>query len=159
EGNLWIAEHTGPGIVKFDTALETFEKISVPDSNSLPFGMTQDKYGNIWFAQHTVDRLGVYDPHNDNLIEVELPTAQSFTQFMSSDDKNDVWFVEQQGNKIGLVKITENPVLQPIQEQAEKVKINYADFVSPLISIGIIATSLFFVKSIRDKRRIDSLLE
>jgi copper transport protein len=158
EGNLWIAEHTGPGVVKFDTALETFEKISVPDSNSLPFGMTQDKYGNIWFAQHTVDKLGVYDPYNDNLIEVQLPTAESFTQFMSSDDMNNVWFVEQQGNKIGLVKITEAS-LQPIQTQAETIEIKYVDFVSPLISMGVIATSLFFVKSIRDKRRIDSLLE
>ena len=159
KGNLWITEHTGPSIVKFDIVLETFEKISVPDSNSLPFGMTQDKYGNIWFAQHTVDRLGVYDPHNNNLIEVKLPTAQSFTQFMTSDDKDNVWFVEQQGNKIGLVKMTENPMLQPIQEQTEKSELKYADFVSPLISMGIIATSLFFVKSIRDKRRIDSLLE
>jgi len=159
DGNLWIAEHAGLSVVRFDTALETFEKVSVPDSNSLPFGMTQDRYGNIWFAQHTVDRLGVYDPQNDNLIEVELPTAQSFTQFMTSDDKNNVWFVEQQGNKIGLIMITENPILQPTQLQAEKIKIRYAEFVSPLISMGIIATSLFFVKSIRDKRRIDSLLE
>ncbi|MDP3781268.1 MAG: hypothetical protein Q8Q69_08830, partial [Nitrosopumilaceae archaeon] len=60
---------------------------------------------------------------------------------------------------IGLVKITEIPTLQPIQEQVEKFEIKYVDFVSPLISIGIIATSLFFVKSVRDKRRIDSLLE
>jgi len=88
-----------------------------------------------------------------------LPTAQSFTQFMVSDDKDNVWFVEQQGNKIGSVKITEIPTLQPIQEQAEKFEIRYADFVSPLISMGIISTSLFFVKSVRDKRRIDSLLE
>ncbi|MGQ0377327.1 MAG: copper resistance CopC/CopD family protein [Nitrososphaerota archaeon] len=158
DGNLWIAEHTGPSIVKFDTTLETFEKISVPDSNSLPFGMTQDKYGNIWFAQHTVDKLGVYDPQNDNLIEVQLPTEQSFTQFMSSDDMNNVWFVEQQGNKIGFVKITETS-LQPVQAQAETIEIKYVDFVSPLIAMGVIATSLFFVKSVRDKRRIDSLLE
>jgi copper transport protein len=78
---------------------------------------------------------------------------------MTSDDKDNVWFVEQQGNKIGLVKIIEIPTLQPIQEQVEKFEIKYVDFVSPLISIGIIATSLFFVKSVRDKRRIDSLLE
>ena len=78
---------------------------------------------------------------------------------MTSDDKDNVWFVEQQGNKIGLVKITEMPTLQPVQEQAEKFELKYADFVSPLISMGIIATSLFFVKSVRDKRRIDSLLE
>jgi len=78
---------------------------------------------------------------------------------MTSDDKDNVWFVEQQVNKIGLVKITENPTPQPIQKQDEKAQIKYADFVSPLISLGIIATSLFFVKSVRDKRRIDSLLE
>ena len=66
DGNLWITEHTGLALVKFDPIFETFEKFSVPDSEALPFGMTSDRYGNIWFAQHTVDKLAVYDPHNNN---------------------------------------------------------------------------------------------
>ena len=35
---------------------------------------------------------------------------------------------------------------------------NYAEIVSPLIAGGIVASSLFFVKSINDKRRIDKML-
>ena len=158
-GNLWITEHTGSAIVKFDPILETFERFIVPDSEALPFGMASDRYGNIWFAQHTVDKLAVYDPHNNDLIEVNIPTTPSFAQFVVADDNQNIWFVEQQGNKLGMVKITEIPSIGKPQEVIQKTELKYTELVSPLISMGIIASALFFVKSIKDKRRIASLIE
>lgn len=159
EGTLWITAHTGLALVKFNTVLETFERVSVPDPEALPFGMIEDRYGNIWFAQHAIDKIGVYDPHNDNLIEVQVPTETSFVQFLTTDDKENIWFVEQQGNKLGMIKISEIPSLGLTDLQTKKAEIKYTELVSPLISMGIIATSLFFVKSIKDKRRIDSLIQ
>lgn len=158
DGNLWIAEHSGLAITRFNPVLETFEKVSVPDSEALPFGMTFDRYGNVWFAQHTVDSLGVYDPDNNDLLEIPIPTETSFVQFMTSDGNNNVWFVEQQSNKIGTVKMTEIPVSISQIETPSKVKIKYTELASPLIALGIIATSLFYVKSIQDKRRLNSLI-
>jgi copper transport protein len=158
DGNLWIAEHTGLAITKFNPILETFERVSVLDDEALPFGMTFDRYGNIWFAQHTVDTIAAYDPDNSNLIEVTIPTETSFIQFMTSDGNDNVWFVEQQSNKIGTVKITEIPGIATQTQAANNFKIKYTELASPLIALGIIATSLFFVKSINDKRRLNSLL-
>ena len=158
DGNLWIAEHTGLAITRFNPVLETFEKISVPDDDALPFGMTFDKYGNIWFAQHTIDSLGVYDPDNNNLIEIPIPTETSFVQFMTSDGNDNVWFVEQQSNKIGTIKITEIPVIPSQIVSSKGIEIKYTELASPLIALGIIATSLFYVKSIHDKRRLNSLI-
>ncbi len=158
DGNLWIAEHTGLAITKFDPVLETFERISVPDDGALPFGMTFDKYGNIWFAQHTIDTIGAYDPDNNNLIEVPIPSETSFVQFMASDGNDNVWFVEQQANKIGTIKLTEIPVISSQIESSNGIKIKYTELASPLIALGIIATSLFYVKSIQDKRRLNSLI-
>ncbi|MBI3842484.1 MAG: copper resistance protein CopD, partial [Thaumarchaeota archaeon] len=122
-----------------------------------PFGMTSDKFGNIWLAQHTVDKLGVYDPYNNNFEEIPVPTKQSFAQFITSDNDENVWIVEQRGQKLGTISITEIP-RQPISTTSAELKIKYADLVSPLIAGGIITASLFFVKSVRDKRRIDSLV-
>ena len=121
--------------------------------------MTADRYGNIWFAQLTVDNLAVYDPQNNNLIEIPIPTTTSFTQFVTSDNEQNIWFVEQKGNKLGMVKITETPSIRIQEGQLQKTELKYTELVSPLISLGIIATSLFFVKSVRDKRRIDALIE
>ena len=157
-GNLWISEHIGLAITKFDTLLETFERISLLDKDALPFGMTSDRFGNIWVGQHTVNKLGVYDPYNNNFKEIPIPTEQSFTQFITSDDSGNVWFAEQRGQKLGMVSITEIP-RQDASLENVKFKIKYAEIVSPLISAGIIATSLFFVKSIKDKRRINSLID
>jgi copper transport protein len=157
-GNLWIAEHTGLAITKFNPILETFESVSVPNEEALPFGMTFDRYGNIWFAQHTVDSIGAYDPDNNSLLEIPVGTESSFIQFMTSDDNDNVWFVEQQGNKIGTVKITEIPINISEIQKSNDFRLKYTELASPLIALGIIATSLFYVKSIQDKRRLNSLI-
>ncbi|NIP62557.1 MAG: copper resistance protein CopD [Nitrosopumilaceae archaeon] len=158
EGNLWVTAHTGTAIVKFNPVLETFKRIDVPDSEALPFGMTFDRYDNIWFAQHTIDKLGVYDPHNKDLIEMKIPSEGSFVQFATSDGDNNVWIVEQQTNKLGMVKLTELSSNVKPQEESFVDNIQYAEVASPLIAAGIILFSLFFVRNIEDKRRLNSLI-
>ena len=158
KGNLWIAEHTGLAITKFNPILGTFERILIPNKDALPFGMTFDKYNNIWFAQHTVDKIGVYDPDNNNLLEIPIPTENTFIQFMTSDSDDNIWFVEQQSNKIGTVKTTEIPVVASYTGSSNNFELKYTEVVSPLIALGIIATSLFFVRSVKDKRRLNSLI-
>ena len=156
--NVWIAEHTGTAITKFNPVLETFEKISVPDEEALPFGMTFDRYGNIWFAQHVIDSIGVYDPDNNDLKEIPIPTEGSFIQFMTSDKNGKVWFVEQEGNKLGTVNIIEIPVNISQVKTIDSTEIKYTEITSPLIALGIIFTALFYVKAIHDKRRLNSLI-
>ena len=158
DGTLWIAEHTGLAITRFNPVLETFDRITVPDDEALPFGMTFDRYGNVWFAQHTVDTIGAYDPDNNNLIEVPVPTETTFIQFMTSDGNDNVWFVEQQANKIGTIKMTEIPVIASQVQSSSDFELKYTELASPLIALGIIATSLFFVKSIQDKRKLNLLI-
>ena len=158
-GSLWIAEHIGPGITKFDPVLETFDHVNVPNPESLPFGMAIDKYDNIWFGQHVVDELGVYDPYNDQLIEIPIPTPESFTQFITADDNGDIWFVEQRTKKLGVVSISSVPgQARTATDSGSESGFNYAEIVSPLIAGGIVVSSLFFVKSVNDKRRIDKML-
>ena len=158
-GSLWIAEHIGPGITKFDPILETFDHVKAPNPESLPFGMAIDKYDNIWFGQHVIDELGVYDPYNDQLIEVSIPTPESFTQFITADDNGDIWFVEQRTKKLGVVSISSVPgQARTVIDGGSGPSFNYAEIVSPLIAGGIVGSSLFFVKSVNDKRRIDKML-
>jgi len=158
-GSLWIAEHIGPGITKFDPVLETFDHVKAPNPESLPFGMAIDKYDNIWFGQHVIDELGVYDPYNDQLIEVSIPTPESFTQFITADDNGDIWFVEQRTKKLGVVSISSVPgQARAVTDGGNGPSFNYAEIVSPLIAGGIVVSSLFFVKSVTDKRRIDKML-
>jgi len=158
-GSLWIAEHIGPGITKFDPILETFDHVNVPNPESLPFGMAIDKYDNIWFGQHVIDELGVYDPYNDQLIEIPIPTLESFTQFITADDNGDIWFVEQRTKKLGVVSISSiSGQARAVTDGGSGPSFNYAEIVSPLIAGGIVASSLFFVKSVNDKRRIDKML-
>ena len=159
-GSLWISEHIGPGITKFDPILETFEHVKAPNPESLPFGLAIDMYDNIWFGQHITDELAVYDPYNDQLIEVSIPTPESFTQFTAADDDGNIWFVEQRGKKLGMVSISSVPSqAKAVIVSSDEFNVSYAEIVSPLIAGGIVVSSLFFVKSVNDKRRIDELLQ
>lgn len=158
EGNLWIAEHSGLAITRFNPALETFESVSVPDQEALPFGMAQDRYGNVWFAQHVIDKIAVFDPDNGDLLEVPIPTETSFIQFMTTDGDNNIWFVEQESNKLGTVRITEVPITAEMATTPDETGLSYSEIASPLMAAGIVASALFYVKAVHDKRRINDLI-
>ncbi|AJZ75903.1 virginiamycin B lyase family protein [Candidatus Nitrosotenuis cloacae] len=158
DGTILVSEHTALKVIRFNPYLETFSHVvTVTDANSLPFALAPDKFGNIWIAQHTVDRLGIYDVQKREFAELNIPTQTTFTQFLINDKNGNIWFVEQRSNKLGNVIISEIPQISATAQP--EVEIRYSELVSPLISAGIIATSLFFVKSIKDKRRIDSLID
>ncbi len=157
DGMVWISEHGGAKIVKFDPVFEVFERIPVQDDKASPFGMSFDRFGNIWIAQHTVDSMAVYDPDNDTMVDIPIPTATSFVQFTTTDDKGNVWFVEQQGNKLAMANSVEiSHVISSNQER--QIDLKYTEIASPLIAIGIVATALFYVKGIKDKRRLNDLI-
>ena len=159
DGNLWIAEHQeGGGITKYNPLLNSFERIKSPDNAAFPNSAIFDRYENVWFALHTVDKIAAYDPHRGNVIEVPIPTAESWVQFTTSDDKSNIWFVEQKPAKLSMLKITEVPSLGGVPQKPTEFNLEYTEIASPLIALGIIATSLFFVKSVKDKRRINSLV-
>ena len=93
------------------------------------------------------------------MIEVSIPTPESFTQFITADDSGDIWFVEQRGKKLGVVSISSAPgQVRDVTDSISEFVFNYAEIVSPLIAGGIVLSSLFFVKSVNDKRRIDKML-
>jgi len=158
EENIWVAEHIGPAVTKFNPILEDFKKIGISDPESLPFGMAFDKYDNMWIAQHVIDSLVVYDQSNEQMTVVTIPTEGSFTQFVVADDNGDIWFVEQRGGKLGKVSISAVPGQRTVIQQETTSDLLYVELVAPIIAAGIIATSLFYVKSVRDKRKIDELI-
>ena len=158
EENVWIAEHIGPAVTKFNPILNSFDKVSISNPESLPFGMAFDKYDNMWIAQHVIDSLVVYDQNNQQMIEVPIPTEGSFTQFVIADDNGDIWFVEQRGGKLGKVSISAVPTQRTIVQEQTSIDIMYVELVAPIVAAGIIITALFYVKSVRDKRKIDELI-
>ena len=158
EENVWIAEHIGPAVTKFNPILNSFDKVSISNPESLPFGMAFDKYDNMWIAQHVIDSLVVYDQNNQQMIEVQIPTEGSFTQFVIADDNGDIWFVEQRGGKLGKVSISAVPTQRTIVQEQTSIDIMYVELVAPIVAAGIIATALFYVKSVRDKRKIDDII-
>ena len=158
EENVWIAEHIGPAITKFNPILQDFKQIKISNPDSLPFGMAFDKYDNMWVAQHVIDSLVVYDQSSGQIIEIAIPTEGSFTQFVIADDNGDIWFVEQRGGKLGKVSISAVPSQIGTVQEVKSQDIMYVELVAPIIAAGIIATALFYVKSVKDKRRIDDLI-
>ena len=158
EENIWVAEHIGPAVTKFNPILQDFKQIKIANPDSLPFGMAFDKYDNMWIAQHVIDSLVVYDQSGQQMTEIVIPTEESFTQFVIADDDGEIWFVEQRGGKLGKVSISAVPTQRTIVQEDTSLDIMYVELVAPIIAAGIIATSLFYVKSVRDKRKIDELI-
>lgn len=158
DGSLWIAEHQEYGAVtRYDPLLDSFERISSPDDTAFPNSAVIDRYQNVWFALHTVDKMAAYDPHRNEIIEVPIPTAESWVQFTTSDNAKNIWFVEQKPAKLAVLETTEK-IPSIVQRTEPGLNLQYTELASPLIALGIVAASLFFVKGIRDKRRINALV-
>ena len=100
----------------------------------------------------------MYDQSSNQIIEIAIPTEGSFTQFVVADDNGDIWFVEQRGGKLGKVSISAVPTQRTIVQEQTSVDIMYVELVAPIVAAGIIATALFYVKSVKDKRKIDELI-
>ena len=107
--------------------------------------------------RHVIDALIVYDENSSQMIQVPIPTEGSFTQFVIADDNGDIWFVEQRGGKLGKFSISAVPT-QRVAVEETSAEIMYVELVAPIVAAGIIATSLFYVKSVHDQRRIDDMI-
>lgn len=155
EGTLWISEHTGVGLVSFNPQTSEFHRAPLNIIDGLPFGTALDAYDNIWVAQHTVDVVAMYDPLTKAYKHIPIPSNGSFTQFMTADHTRNVWFVEQQTNKLSKITTTTVPSAEVPHRSVETLTLQYTEIASPLMAAGILATALFFVKSVHDKRRAE----
>ncbi len=161
DGTIWVAEHgEGGGIAVYNHVSGTLKKIPSPSYSALANSAVFDKYGNVWFAQHTVDNLAVYDPQSGAVMTVPIPTNQSWVQFTAAGTDGDIWFVEQNANKLGRMIVSEGIPSGPApQRQSQEGTSNLATVAGPLMAAGMVATSLFFVKAVHDKRKTDLLFK
>ena len=157
DGAVWISEHTGGGLARFDPLAESFDRIPLGVEDGLPYGSALGPYGNIWVAQHVVDAVSVYNPVTGAQRTVEIPAEGSFVQFGVSDGEGGVWFVEQQTERLTHISVSDVPSTQVPPRPEAGPAISYTEMASPLTAAGILAASLFFVKSVRDGRRMESI--
>lgn len=155
---LWVSEHVGESLIRLDMVRDKLVRIPLNLPGGLPYGLVSDEYNNIWIAQHQADTVTAYDPLKKTIRHVPVPTNTSFIQFGTIDEAGRIWFVEEEGNKMMSVSLTGVPSLAapPRPLQQPEYSILYAEVASPLMSAGILAASLFFVKSVRDRRFIDA---
>ena len=152
KGNIWITEHTGSTLIKYNVLLDSVQRVPVDNPDALPFGMAADARGNIWFAEHVVDYIGVHDPHGGGTDEIPIPTSSSFVQFLAADDEGNIWFAEQNGGKIGYVSISDRP---PTPAQKEPEQYRYSEVAAPLMAAGLAGAVIFFTKSFSEVRRTE----
>lgn len=158
DGILWISEHEGTGLVSFDMDTSAFTRIPLGVDGGLSYGTSFDMYDNIWVAQHTADVVVMYDTDAKAYRHIQIPTNGSFTQFMTADNNQNIWFVEPQTNKLAKITTTTTPSTEIPPRTTTTSTVLYTEIASPLMAAGILASALFFVKSVQDKRRADQLL-
>ena len=106
---------------------------------------------------------------SDGLEPISVPPYKCI-----SVSENGVIVVEPLGGEpgttqnVGIIATTQAPgeeifkdkdgLLKTVTGGSGELGLNYAEIVSPLIAGGIVISSLFFVKSVHDKRRIDKML-
>ena len=154
DGAAWVSEHTGEALARFDLLSGEFRRIPLDMPGGLPYGSALDAYGNIWVAQHVVDAVSVYSPATGAQRTVDIPSEGAFAQFVVSG-AGDVWLVEQQANQLTRIIPSDSPSTQVPPRPEPDTGLLYTEVASPLTAAGILAASIFFVKSVQDGRRLE----
>ena len=154
DGAAWVSEHTGEALARFDPLTEEFSSIPLEIPGGLPYGSALDTYGNIWVAQHVVDAVSVYSPATGAQRTVNITSEGAFAQFAVSG-AGSVWLVEQQANQLTRIIPSDLPSTQVPPRPDPAPELLYTEVASPLVAAGILAASIFFVKSVWDGRRLE----
>jgi copper transport protein len=174
-GDIYISEHDdGQTVSVFNPIIKTFKEYPSLNSSGLPFGMALDSNTNLWIAEYNINKIAIIDPRTGEHKEVTVPSPNLFIQWLTSDSRENIWFAEQRGDSLGVITFKANPLQSGSPAAADttantlsnnsqsnsdgnnyfipRYGFNYTDIVSPAVAIGIIASALFYTKSITDLR-------
>jgi virginiamycin B lyase len=128
-GIVWVADHGGAAIVRFDPKSNTWNKFITsrppPDLYpiSLPNDLSLDKQGNIWVTEHGGNKIAKFDSKTNLLTEYVIPSVPAITLWLTIDDAENVWFAEAEADKIGKLD-TKKPVPFTISLSADTVSVS-----------------------------------
>ena len=170
-GDIYISEYDSHTISALNPITKTFKEYPPLNSNVLPLGMALDSYTNLWIAGNTINKIATIDPRTGEHKEVTVPSSS--IQYITSDSRGNIWFAEQRGNALGVITFNVNPLQSggPTATTATITTLtnnnqstnrngdffpqygfNYTDIVGPAVATGVIASALFYTKSIIDLR-------
>jgi copper transport protein len=171
--DIYISEYDSHTVSVFNPITKTFKEYPPFNSNGLPLGMALDSNTNLWIAENTINKIATIDPHTGEYKEVTVPSPSPSIQWLTSDFRGNIWFAEQGGNALGVITFNSNPLQSgaPATTPATAASLsnnnhssigdndfipqygfNYTDIVGPAVATGIIASALFYTKSITDLR-------
>jgi copper transport protein len=173
-GDIYISEHDGYAVSVFNPVIKTFKEYLPLNSNGKPFGMALDNNNNLWIAEQTINKIAIIDPRTGEDKEVTIPSPSPFIQWLTSDSRGNIWFAEQRGDSLGVITVNANPLQSGSpagdattnslsnnnQSSSDgdndfipQYGFNFTEIVGPAVAAGIIASALFYIKSITDLRK------
>ena len=101
QGAVWITEHEGNKIARFDPQAKTWAEYDVPTPNSKPWGLALDGAGNVWLAETEADQIGRLIVASGTFSEYPTLTGDSQPWGVAVGDDGMVWFTEKNADQIG----------------------------------------------------------
>jgi streptogramin lyase len=140
EGIVWVADHGGSWIVRFDPATGTVTHFPtrIPPASvyplSIPNGLLIDDEDRIWFSEHGGNSVGFLDANRRSMVEYVIPSGPISTSlWIALAPNGDVWFAEWAYNKIGVVH-AKMPVQVNLETSVESLTVQVGDTLTLSIS-------------------------
>jgi streptogramin lyase len=142
QGIVWVADHGGNWIVRFDPQTKVTTKFPThfPPSDVYPISLVNDllldKQGRVWFAEHGGNSIGYYVPETRSMVEFPIPTGPISTAlWLALAPSGDVWFAEWSGNNIGTVN-SNAITLITVTTPTNSIVVNQGDQFSIPLQVG-----------------------
>ena len=147
QGNLWVTQHTYPGLIgEFNPVthfVKTFATSYLPEfQTSLPYFIYTDSHGNIWFNEHYGNGIGIFNPSTNSLVEYHVPLSFAIPGnltgilTMTLSQSGQPWFTELFTGNVGTINSTA-PIKQKITIANPAQVISIAKGSSSSLSLSI----------------------
>jgi streptogramin lyase len=101
QGAVWITEHEGNKIGRFDPQTKTWTEYDIPTPDGKPWGLALDGAGNVWFAETEADQIGRLIVSSGTFSEYQTLADDSQPWGIAIGDDGTIWFTEKNANQIG----------------------------------------------------------
>jgi streptogramin lyase/putative copper export protein/methionine-rich copper-binding protein CopC len=106
DGAVWLTEHGGNRITRFDTTNQTFKNFPLSNNQAFPFGLAFYQQNRIWFVEHIGNAIATLDLTTGRVDTFSIPKPSSDVQLLAVDSKGNVWFTLPAVNVLGVLTST-----------------------------------------------------
>jgi virginiamycin B lyase len=110
DGAIWLTDHGGSRIVRFDPANRTLTSFRSLDRGTRPYGIAVSRQGTVVYSDAGLDAITILDPVSGERTSLRLPTPDgAVRQIWIDDRRGNIWLPMSDVGRLAVARARQDP--------------------------------------------------